>query len=187
MNVLNPDNSSFLYVVRNNLFQISNSISMQNTRKDPDTLLRTVRGSPCRALGPFQYVQLVQILFFGRTPWTATDLSDVNWPYAGYHNVLEHNLEWSFFEVIGFFYPNYFQIFREMETFFQNAFVFKLYPLNICFLPISSFCFSVFFQNVNEIVNFRILSSGHGSANQSGWTFPTWHFELECELRKFPK
>ena len=136
-------------------------ISMQNTRKDPDILLRTVRGSPCRTLESFEYVQSVQILFFGRTPWTATDLSDVNWPYAGYHNVLEHNLEWSFFEVIGFFYPNYFQIFREMETFFQNAFVFKLYPLNICFFAYLIFLLFRFFskrERNRELQNLKFRS-----------------------------
>lgn len=65
-----------------------------------------------------------------RPPRATTVSPKLKWPYGGYHNGLEHNLEWSFSEVIGFFIQIIFKYLQKLETFFQKTFVFKLH---ICF------------------------------------------------------
>ena len=65
-----------------------------------------------------------------RPPRATTVSPKLKLPYGGYHNGLEHNLEWRFSEVIGFFIQIIFKYLQKLETFFQKTFVFKLH---ICF------------------------------------------------------
>ena len=128
-----------------------------------------------------------------RPPRATTVSPKLKWPYGGYHNGLEHNLEWRFSEVIGFFIQIIFKYLQKLETFFQKTFVFKLH---ICF------CLSHLLGYEKNVIIESWISDGEFRTKDSFWdssivravratedsVVPFWHFELECEVylwRKF--